>query len=186
MNDGTMEPAARAWSEFCRGLEKAGHDVLRTGEDAQPLSQAEALRYLTRLLRSGIEKFVEYSDPDAPYLGNVYNEKLKWGLDNPDSLYAMCNLHGGAVYEITGNAGSVNYFNFTTAEMTPDAQYRIIGVLDKPDAVLDAAGDFRVLIGGEERDGNWVPLPPEANSVLMREAAGPMAGMNLPGMPKLF
>ena len=26
----------------------------------------------------------------------------------------------------------------------------------------------------------------EANSVLMREAAGPMAGMNLPGMPKLF
>ena len=26
----------------------------------------------------------------------------------------------------------------------------------------------------------------ETNSVLMREAAGPMAGMNLPGMPKLF
>ena len=26
----------------------------------------------------------------------------------------------------------------------------------------------------------------EANAVLMREAAGPMAGMNLPGMPKLF
>lgn len=26
----------------------------------------------------------------------------------------------------------------------------------------------------------------ETNSVLMREAAGPMAGMNIPGMPKLF
>ncbi|MFN4288131.1 MAG: YbaB/EbfC family nucleoid-associated protein [Brevundimonas sp.] len=26
----------------------------------------------------------------------------------------------------------------------------------------------------------------EANAELMREAAGPMAGMNLPGMPKLF
>ncbi|MBO9501433.1 YbaB/EbfC family nucleoid-associated protein [Brevundimonas sp. A19_0] len=26
----------------------------------------------------------------------------------------------------------------------------------------------------------------EANAVLMREAAGPMAGMNIPGMPKLF
>ena len=26
----------------------------------------------------------------------------------------------------------------------------------------------------------------EVNSVLMREAAGPMAGMNIPGMPKLF
>lgn len=26
----------------------------------------------------------------------------------------------------------------------------------------------------------------EANSALMREAAGPMAGMNIPGMPKLF
>ncbi|MBX3477099.1 MAG: YbaB/EbfC family nucleoid-associated protein [Brevundimonas sp.] len=26
----------------------------------------------------------------------------------------------------------------------------------------------------------------EINNVLMREAAGPMAGMNIPGMPKLF
>lgn len=26
----------------------------------------------------------------------------------------------------------------------------------------------------------------EANNALMREAAGPMAGLNLPGMPKLF
>ena len=26
----------------------------------------------------------------------------------------------------------------------------------------------------------------EVNSALMREAAGPMAGMNIPGMPKLF
>ena len=26
----------------------------------------------------------------------------------------------------------------------------------------------------------------EVNSTLMREAAGPMAGMNIPGMPKLF
>ena len=26
----------------------------------------------------------------------------------------------------------------------------------------------------------------EANGALMREAAGPMAGMNIPGMPKLF
>ena len=26
----------------------------------------------------------------------------------------------------------------------------------------------------------------EANAALMREAAGPMAGMSLPGMPKLF
>ena len=26
----------------------------------------------------------------------------------------------------------------------------------------------------------------EINSALMREAAGPMAGMNIPGMPKLF
>ena len=26
----------------------------------------------------------------------------------------------------------------------------------------------------------------EANNALMRDAAGPMAGMNIPGMPKLF
>ena len=165
VGDTSMDPAAQAWSDFCRTLDAAGQEVLRTGETAMPVSQAEGLRYLTRLLRSGVEKFIEYSDPDAPFLGNVYNEKLKWGLDNPDSLYAMCNLHGGAIYEITGNAGSVNYFNFTTAQMSPDAQYRII----------DEARDFRVVVGGERRDGNWVPLPPDANSLLIRQTFGDRA-----------
>ena len=38
----------------------------------------------------------------------------------------------------------------------------------------------------------WESLPDakrkldEQNNALMREAAGPMAGMNIPGMPKLF
>ena len=31
-----------------------------------------------------------------------------------------------------------------------------------------------------------VPDEPAAEDQLMREAAGPMAGMNIPGMPKLF
>src|SRR5690606_2824363 len=109
-------------------------------EQADAVSQAEGLRYLTRLLRSGIEKFVEYSDPQDPFLANVYNEHLKWGLDNPDSLYALAYVDGTREYEIVGNVGSVNYFNFTTAKMSLNAKYEITGVLDGPDVQTDADG----------------------------------------------
>jgi hypothetical protein len=161
--------AADSWTQFCHAIEKAGRRILDYGENADTLSQAEGLRYLTRLLRSGIEKFVEYSDHDAPYLGNVYNERLKWGLDNPDSLYAMCNLRGGATYEISGTIGSVDYFNFTTAAMSTNAQYRIIDVLEGKDVVADADGHFTVQVGGEKLATNWIALPSDANSFLIRQ-----------------
>lgn len=164
-----MTAAAESWTQFCQAMEKAGRSILHYGEGADPLSQAEGLRYLTRLLRSGIEKFVEYSDADAPYLGNVYNKRLKWGLDNPDSLYAMCNLRGGATYEISGTVGTVDYFNFTTAAMSTNAQYRIIDVLEGKAVVVDGQGRFTVRVGGEKPATNGIELPPDANSLLIRQ-----------------
>lgn len=169
MTERTIGDATAQWDVFCTGLMQAGREILSTAQDADSVSQAEGLRYLTRLLRSGIEKFVEYSDPRDPFLANVYNERLKWGLDNPGSLYAMAYVDGTKTYEISGNVGSVSYFNFTTAKMTLNAKYEITGVLDGPDVQVSENGDFRIILGGEKRGENWVNLDPESNSVLVRQ-----------------
>jgi hypothetical protein len=164
-----MEIPIEHWERFCQSLSNAGRDILASAAGADPLSQAEGLRYLTRLLRSGIAKFVEYSDPKDPYLANVYDDHLKWGLDNPDSQYAMAYLDGTRTYEISGNVGSVDYFNITTAIMSTDAKYTITGVIDRPDVITDSDGNFRIVLGGEAMSSNWVPLHPESNSVLVRQ-----------------
>jgi hypothetical protein len=164
-----MTSAIEQWESFCDGLRSAGREILQTGSDADALSQAEGLRYLTRLLRKGIEKFVEYSDPNDPFLANVYNERLKLGLDNPDSQYAVAYINGQKEYEITGNIGTVHYFNITSSVMTTGSGFTITSVLDSPDVIADADGNFTVHLGGDQREGNWLHLDPESNAILVRQ-----------------
>ena len=52
-----------AWHDFCAALDRAGDAVLREGTPPDPFQRAEGLRYLTRLLRAGLESHVESSDP---------------------------------------------------------------------------------------------------------------------------
>ncbi len=176
MTDDGMRSAIDGWTAFCEAIHVSGKEILESAAQADPVSQAEALRYLTRLLRGGIEKFVEYSDEKAPYLANVYNDNLKWGLDNPDSLYAISLIEGTQEYEITGNIGTVNYFNITSAVMSLTAKYEIIGVLDGPDLETDAEGNFIIHVGGPERATNWVRLTPESNSIMVRQTFADRVG----------
>ena len=55
-----------AWREFCRELEQAGQVLLREQTPDDPLQKAEGLRYLTRLLRAGLESQLEHGDPRFP------------------------------------------------------------------------------------------------------------------------
>jgi hypothetical protein len=164
-----MTSAIKQWESLCDGLRSAGKEILQTGAHADALSQAEGLRYLTRLLRKGIEKFIEYSDPNDPFLANVYNERLKLGLDNPDSQYAVGYIDGRKEYVITGNIGTVNYFNITSSVMTTASGFTITAVLDSPEVIADADGNFTVYLGGDQREGNWLHLDPESNAVLIRQ-----------------
>ena len=53
------------------------------GTPQDPFSQAEGMRYLTRLTRAGLEAFVEYTDPAFPVLRRMVHETVKMGADNP-------------------------------------------------------------------------------------------------------
>ena len=41
---------------------------MSTAPDADELTQAEGLRYVTRLLRGAIERQIEYADPLDPFM----------------------------------------------------------------------------------------------------------------------
>jgi hypothetical protein len=66
----------RAWSEFCRALEKAGDVVLRDTAPTTPLDRAEGYRYLTRLVREMPYSTVENADPDFPRLHELDLTKI--------------------------------------------------------------------------------------------------------------
>src|SRR5690349_16080042 len=95
------------WREFCRGLEAAGQVILDPAAPATPLDRAEGFRYLTRLLRSALETFVEDADPAAPELLRTCHETIKMGADNPDNYYQNAPLNGRYEYRLTGTRGTV-------------------------------------------------------------------------------
>jgi hypothetical protein len=86
----------RVWREFCRALEGAGEAVFRAGAPSDAQNRAEGIRYLTRLLRSGLESHVESSDPCYPRFFQLSNETIKIGNDNPDNVYHNANVSGAS------------------------------------------------------------------------------------------
>jgi hypothetical protein len=157
------------WEEFCDSLKAAGREVMSTAPDGDALTQAEGLRYMTRLLRGAIERQIEYADPLDPFMSPTKNERLKWGMDNPDSVYLMCEIDGRHAYELTGNVGAAPYFNLTAAERGEDGKQVTTGFIDDRDVKTDAEGNFTIHIGGAERAENWVPTTPGTSSLMLRE-----------------
>lgn len=102
-----------AWAEFCDQLKGAGAAILAPGAPRDALTQAEAYRYLSRLMRGGLENFVEASDPLAPRLVTIANglreAPVKLGSDSPDNLYENAPIDGTRTYRVSGARGTVAY-----------------------------------------------------------------------------
>lgn len=164
------------WDRFCDGLKQAGREILATaGDDVDELTHAEGLQYLTRLLRGGIERQVEYADPLDPFMAPTRNERLRYGLDNPDSIFLMTAVDGRYQYELSGNVGTVPYFNLTSSEMGEDSKQVMTGFLDGSTVKTDEAGNFTIDIGGPERPHNWLRLAPGSSTILLRQTFGDRA-----------
>jgi len=169
-----MDPnaAIARWEAYCDGLKQSGTRILETAVGLDDIEIAEGLRYLTRLMRSGIERHIEYADPLDPCMVETYNERLKWGMDNPDSIYAMSAVDGRCEYELQGSVGDVPYFNFTSFTLSTQARHVQDGFLNGREVDTDAQGRFVVHVGGAERARNWLRLAPQSNSIMLRETFG--------------
>lgn len=171
MNDTTLDACLDQWSAFCDTLKRQGRSLLENARSMDEATQADGVRYLSRLARGGLEKFVEYDDPNDPVLYKVFHEKLKWAGDNPDSIYSISSLDGNNEYLIRGNRGSVNYFNFTAMNMGADGSVAMRGFLDCVALKTDANGDFSLFLSAKKPDdaANWLAISPDTNSVMIRQ-----------------
>jgi hypothetical protein len=99
----------RAWSDFCRSLERAGDVILRDASPHDAFERAEGFRYLSRLTRVALESFVEFADPAFPVLRRPAHETVKIGADNPDNYYESAAISGEFEYRIRGQRGTIHY-----------------------------------------------------------------------------
>lgn len=163
--------SGKAWDAFCEALKRAGAQVLRPEAPSTPLDRAEGYRYLTRLLRLGLEMHLEFADPDFPGFFAPSHETAKIGGDNPDNLYLMARLNGAHDYVIRGERGTVPYLSFGTQKggYETDGKMEPTGFLDASALVLDAGGAFEIVLSQRQQGRNWLKLEPASNAVIVRQ-----------------
>ena len=163
--------SGQVWEDFCDTLKRAGQQVLRPEAASSVLDRAEGWRYLTRLLRLGLEMHVEFSDADFPGFFAPSHETAKIGADNPDNLYLMARITGHNEYLIRGRRGSVSYLTIGSQKggYESDGRMEQTGFIDAKDLKLEADGSFELVVSAQERPGNWLRLEPNSNALIVRQ-----------------
>ncbi|HSW20856.1 MAG TPA: hypothetical protein VLJ86_26780 [Ramlibacter sp.] len=163
--------SGRAWHEFCDALKRAGDQVLRPEAPRDAFSRAEGYRYLSRLLRIGLEMHVEGADPDFPHLMVPSHETAKIGADNPDNFYQYARLNGRNAFRIRGNRGTVAYLSFGTQKGGYETNGRMeqTGFIDARQMHFDADGNFELVLSRLPQPGNWLTMEADTNALVVRQ-----------------
>lgn len=161
----------QSWEEFCDTLKAAGASLRFPGTPRDPFQQAEGYRYLSRLVRAGLEGFLEDADPRAPVLKRVVHETVKMGADNPDNWYQNATISGAYEYRIRGNRGTVAYLAFATqaGHYGQGGGLPPTGALEASELEMDADGNFEIAVSCEKRPGNWLPMTHESGLLIVRQ-----------------
>ncbi|MEW6273129.1 MAG: hypothetical protein AB1689_27950 [Thermodesulfobacteriota bacterium] len=153
----------RAWRRFgerVAALEARVRDAAVPADDA---TRADGFRYLAMLLRNALDVAIEDCDPDRPTV-RWSDRRNKFGWDCPDALYATIPVREDAVYRLTGRRGNVHFLGLQVA-----AGIRTLANAHADEWELDAEGRFEVVLGGEPRARNWLPLDAGARWVFVRQ-----------------
>ena len=163
--------SGEAWDEFCDTLKAAGASLTFPGAPTDPFNQAEGYRYLTRLLRAGLEAFIEHADPHAPVLHRVVHETVKMGADNPDNFYMTARLDGRCEYRIRGKRNTVKYLGFGThiGHYGQGGGLPPTGYIEASQIETDADGHFEIILSSKPRSKNWLPMTDETGTLIVRQ-----------------
>jgi hypothetical protein len=166
--------SGKTWDEFCDTLKSSGSSVMGMGSPQDPFTQAEGYRYLTRLLRAGLEAFVEYNDAKAPVLRRMAHETVKMGADNPDNYYQNAVISGEYEYRIHGSRGTIPFLAISTHEGTygDGSGLPTTGFLNTTELKTNPDGTFEVVLSCKDRSKeylNWLPMTPKTGMVIVRQ-----------------
>lgn len=180
--------SGRAWDDFCEVIRIAGHAMERWGLEPSDLERAEWYRFVSRIVRNGLERFVENREPTRPRLRDA-SWRSSINVQSPDQDHLMCEFDAARDYRISGRRGGAPYFVIAVwsaaqpaepgaqdwaprgfeglAEFDP-ATLRTTGFLASPDIRFEPDGRFELVLSQRPHPGNWLALEPDNVGVLIR------------------
>lgn len=161
------------WNDFCDELKELGQQVFRKEAPDDLLTRAQGFRFLTRLLRGGLESRVDYADPQYPDFFQLADETKGVLNNNPDNHYQNCNIDGRYDYRLTGKRGTVPWFSIGTKASPNVSGMKSTGEIDSSQMKFEADGSFEIIVSQKEQPGkNWLPSTEETRMMIVRQTFG--------------
>jgi hypothetical protein len=159
-----------AWSDFASRLKAAGE--LITGEDftQDPRLRAEGYRYVARLLAMASQLYLEFSSSELPTFFRYGDDVTTFGATNVDNQYLRAFVDPAGTYRITGPVDGVKEILFSVQD--GEFLYGKTAVLAEcsiHDLDVSDDGELDLILGGPERDRNWLPLGEDAVYLNVRQ-----------------
>ena len=159
----------------------AFHNYLREAQQlidaADGLSsqeRADGYAYLMGLMVKITQMAMANVDTTHPYFRRSQDTFSKYGLDNPDNLYAYACVDDASEYRIKGTRGTGSDFLFQIFAGNPGdgSLAQIIDQLDLSRLQFNPDGTYEVIISRNPQPRNWLKSGPGASVVLLRECFG--------------
>ncbi len=177
-----MESIGNNWApktlEAWRFVQQVLADLTKTvTEDAiDERELIEGLRGIAKVTGLCSELSIE-ADAERPRFFDMCSETRMIGGPNPDGRYLLAMIRGDRTYRVTGTRGTTAYLGFQVLAGTGLTPRRMAGYLSDTELELNS-GSFSLVFSATEPPvdvlgpAQWVQIPPDASSIVVREYVG--------------
>jgi len=178
-----MEKIGNGWApqtlEAWRFVQQMLADVTQMVSDdaVDERELLDGLRVIAKVTGLCTQLSVE-ADAERPYFFDMCSDTRMIGGPNPDGRYLLAMIRGDRAYRVTGTRGSTAYLGFQGLAGTGLTPRRMAGYLSDTDLKLDSGSFTLVFAATEPADlgaAQWVPIPADASSIVVREYIGDAA-----------
>jgi Protein of unknown function (DUF1214) len=171
--------ALPAWRFFQEMLTNVTNIVTADAETNREL--LEGLRVIARVSSLCSQMAVE-ADLGQPVFFDMCSPNRMIGGPNPDGNYYLAMIRGDRRYRITGTRGTSAYLGLQILAGTGLTPRRMAGYLSDTELTIKQ-GEFAIILSAQEpTDGDgaqWLQIPDDASSVVVREYIGDHASEQL-------
>ena len=175
LSDSVAPKARAAWQFFQQMLADVTKIMTEDAESEREL--LEGLRLIARVSSLCAQMSVE-ADAERPTFFDMCSANRMVGGPNPDGNYYLAMIRGDRSYRITGSRGTSAYLGLQILAGTGLTPRRMAGYVSDVDLALES-GEFALVLSADEPSGlagaQWVKIPDDASSVVVREYIGDRA-----------
>ena len=158
------------WAAFCDRLKAVGQRIQESDFPSAPRDRAEGYRHLGRLAVFALQQQLDFADPRFPTFLRFDDDVTRWGGPNADNHYQRARVEAGGTYRITGNVRGLRELIVSANEGDMQlGQLRVFEERNLSQLAVAADGALELVVSAAPHAGNWLPLHPEAEYVLLRQ-----------------